>query len=320
MSDLRKAYLASLPPIRAHLLGGALLFVRAAGALPGVSRIALLGSLATVKANPKDIDLLVTVADDADLTLLAALGRKLQGHAQGRNASADIFLANPRGDYIGRTCHWKVCRPGVRMSCDVLHCGRRPYLHDDLQEITLKRELVAHPPIVLWPQVSARLAPPADVEAILLAPLRTAQARLAAPSRRLGKQEPRYQFLLNPFRDRRFAICPGCDGRTLLRKVPLVVHVDPHNPVALHKSCRYCPRCDLLIAHQDELEAQLAALHAQQAPELIGNRYLVLGTLDRNVWRRSLTEPLTIPELMAQLHDFVQVVELKRTGIWGVEA
>lgn len=77
MSDLGKAYLASLPPIRAHLLAGALLFVQAAGALPGVSRIALIGSLTTSKASPKDIDLLVTVADDADLTQLAALGEKL---------------------------------------------------------------------------------------------------------------------------------------------------------------------------------------------------------------------------------------------------
>lgn len=119
----------SLPPIRAHLLAGALLFVQAAGGLPGVARIALLGSLATAKADPKDVDLLVTVADDADLTQFAALGRKLKGHAQGRNCGADNFFASPRGDYIGRTCHWKVCEPGVRMSCDAIHCDRRPSLH-----------------------------------------------------------------------------------------------------------------------------------------------------------------------------------------------
>jgi hypothetical protein len=61
-------------------------------------------------------------------------------------------------------------------------------------------------------------------------------------------------------------------------------------------------------------------IRAQQAPELAGNRSLVLGTLDHKVWRRSLTEPLTIPELLAQLHDFVQVVEITRSGIWGAEA
>ncbi len=313
MNDSVQRYLASLPPIRAHLLAGALLFVQAAAILPGVSRIALLGSLTTTKASPKDIDLLVTVADDADLTQLAALSRKLMGHAQSRNSGTDVFLASPRGAYLGRACHWKVCQPGVRMRCDALHCGHRPYLHDDLKAITLKRELIAAPPIVLWPQVSAAVAPPADVEEILLAPLRAAQSRPAAPSRRLGTQQPRYQFLLNPFHDRRFAICPGCDGRTLLRKVPLVVHVAPLNPVAIHKSCRYCPRCDLLIAHQDELDAQLAALFAERAPDLVGNDYLVIGTLDREVWKRSLTEPLTIPEMTELLHDFVQVMDLQRS-------
>jgi hypothetical protein len=176
LSDPGQRYLASLPPIRAHLLAGALLFVQAAGVLPGVRRIALLGSITTEKASPKDIDLLVTVADDADLTQLAALSRKLMGHAQSRNSGADVFLASSRGVYLGRACHWKVCQPGVRMRCDALHCGRRPYLHDDLRTITLKRELIAAPPIMLWPQVSAAVASPADVEAILLASLRAAQA------------------------------------------------------------------------------------------------------------------------------------------------
>lgn len=317
MGDRRSPALAGLPPIRAHLLAGALLFVQAAGKLSGVSRIALLGSLTTEKANPKDIDLLVTMADDADLSQLAALGRKLKGHAQGRNTGVDVFLANPQGTYIGRTCQWKVCRPGMRMSCDAFTCGIRPYLHDDFDAIVLKPALIAHPPIVLWPQVRTAVTPPADVERLLLAPLRTAQERPTGPSQHLGKQEPRYEFLLNPYHDQRFSICPGCDGRTLLRKVPLVVHVDPLNPVAITVSCRFCPRCDLLIAHQHELEAQLAALFPERAPERISNQYLVMGTLDRAVWKRGVTEPLAINELVEHLHDFVHVMELKRSGLWS---
>ncbi len=69
MNDSVQRYLASLPPIRTHLLAGALLFVHATAMLPGVSRIALLGSLTTTKASPKDIDLLVTVADDKESSL-----------------------------------------------------------------------------------------------------------------------------------------------------------------------------------------------------------------------------------------------------------
>lgn len=107
--------------LREFLIGEVLNFVRDACHCPGVSRIALVGSLATSKPNPKDADVLVTVADDADLTSLATAGRKLKGKAQSRNSGADIFLANPSGEYIGRICHWRECRPFVRVSCDARH-------------------------------------------------------------------------------------------------------------------------------------------------------------------------------------------------------
>jgi hypothetical protein len=306
---------ALLPPIRAHLLAGVLAFTQAAGQMPGVTRIALIGSLTTDKPDPQDADVLVTVADDADLTLLAAHGRKLLGHVQSRGRGGEVFLANPGGGYVGRLCPWKRCGPGIRASCDALHCGRRPYLHDDMGAIQLLQPLIAAPPIELWPKVITRVMPPEDVEAGLLAPLRHKQSQPSHPPKRLGKQSPRYRFLLNPFRDRRLAICPNCDGRTLLRKVPLVVHVDPINPVAINKSCRYCPACELLIAHQDEVEAELAALFARRTPDLVGNGYLILGTLDRDVWKRGVAKPLAIQEMVEQLHDFAEVLELRRAEV-----
>src|SRR5262245_11390887 len=104
---LRAQIAALLPPVRTHLLAGVLAFVQAASQVPGVTRIALIGSLASDKAEPKDADVLVTVADDADLTLLAAHERKLLGHCQSRNRGAEVFLANPSGDYRGRLCTWK---------------------------------------------------------------------------------------------------------------------------------------------------------------------------------------------------------------------
>jgi hypothetical protein len=58
------------------------------------------------------------------------------------------------------------------MRCDALHCGKRHYLHDDLETIRLTSELVASPPIVLWPQIIARVPIPADVEQGLIAPLK----------------------------------------------------------------------------------------------------------------------------------------------------
>lgn len=73
--------------------------------MAGVRRIAVLGSIVTNKPNPKDIDVLVVVADDADLIPLATASRRLQGYAQSFNRGADVFLADERGTYIGRLCH-----------------------------------------------------------------------------------------------------------------------------------------------------------------------------------------------------------------------
>jgi predicted nucleotidyltransferase len=68
--------------------------VAAARLIAGVCRIAVLGSIVTTKPNPKDIDVLVVVADDADLTALATCARRLQGQAQSFNRGADVFLAD----------------------------------------------------------------------------------------------------------------------------------------------------------------------------------------------------------------------------------
>jgi len=136
---------------RTELLDGLRRFVVAARSVAGVRQIALVGSIVTTKPNPKDIDGLVVLADDADLALLAKHARRLQGHAQSFNRGADVFVADGRGNYIGRTCRWKDCRPGVRQACDARHCGRRPYLHDDLDAMTLSRSVVSAPPVTLWP-------------------------------------------------------------------------------------------------------------------------------------------------------------------------
>ena len=157
------------PPraLRAKLLDLAGEFVARARVLEGVSRIALLGSIVTAKENPKDIDLLVTVTDECDLAQLAALGRRLQGRAQGFNHGADVFLASLSGRYLGRTCHWRECRPGIRASCDAVNCGARPHLHDDLGSVTISGALIHEPPLEVHPGIVIRQAVPADITAWL---------------------------------------------------------------------------------------------------------------------------------------------------------
>lgn len=160
------------PTIRARLIAEVLGFVRAARQLPGVTRIALIGSLTTEKPEPQDADLLVTVEPTANLAPLAEIGRKLRGHAQSFNRSADVFLADPDHKYLGRLCPWKQCGPGLRPTCDALNCGQRPYLHDDLHTLRLSTALIATPPLELWPDIVTRTTPPNDIKFGLIAPLR----------------------------------------------------------------------------------------------------------------------------------------------------
>jgi hypothetical protein len=148
-------------------------FVRSARDCPGVLRIALLGSLTTTKLIPKDVDVLVTIDGPVALVKLARAGRRLQGVAQTVNLGTDIFLANGDGCYVGRICHYRKCFP--RMACLAQNCGRREYLNDDFQVVTLSKELIAGPPITLWPNVVRRVTVPPDVEALLLTDLDPAE-------------------------------------------------------------------------------------------------------------------------------------------------
>jgi predicted nucleotidyltransferase len=153
--------------VREQLLAEAEVFIRKTRSLSGVRRIALFGSILTEKVDPKDVDLLVTIDDAADLAQLAVWARRLQGRLQSAGGGADVFLADGRGNYLGRTCPWKECRPGIRVACDAQHCGRRPYLHDDLGVIRLLPELTAAPPLELWPEIIRRTELPPDVERLL---------------------------------------------------------------------------------------------------------------------------------------------------------
>lgn len=160
-----------LPDLRKIMFAEVRWFVRSARDIPGVQQIALIGSLATNKEFPKDIDMLVTISDDCDLTELARLGRQLTGHMMAHGAGCDVFLADQAGNYLGRTCSWKKCEPGIRSSCDAHSCGARHFLHDDLSAIRLNKDVIEHPPILLWPDVSATSPSPPDVFQLLLDPL-----------------------------------------------------------------------------------------------------------------------------------------------------
>ena len=130
-------------------------------------------------------------------------------------------------------------------------------------------------------------------------------------NKRIGKLPPRYSFILNPYSDVRLSKCPQCQRPTHLRKFALFIHIDAWGPMALGKTCRYCSRCELIIVHQDELEAQLAHSFSQIAPEVIGNEYLVLGTIDKKVWQEGLAgSGGQLGEMLKHMADFKRVLKL----------
>lgn len=133
----------------------------------------------------------------------------------------------------------------------------------------------------------------------------------------IGKQPPRYTFFLNPYLDARFTKCPKCEGKMGQKKLPLVIHVEDWGPASINKTCRYCSRCDLLIVHKDEIENLLAQLFEQLDPKVIGNDYLVIGTLDRPDWKRGVSGKITLQDMTRVLHDFKDVVQFKLAGGWG---
>jgi len=156
--------------VRGKMLEMAALFVNVASHIAGVRRVALIGSITDEKPEPKDLDLLVTVENDLDLTVLARLGRQVRGRLQSTNRGCDVFLADADNNYIGRLCIWRQCGPGIRATCDARHCGRREFLHDDLDDISLGADLIREPPVELWPTRIKHRPIPADLAAIIDTP------------------------------------------------------------------------------------------------------------------------------------------------------
>ena len=121
-----------------------------------------------------------------------------------------------------------------------------------------------------------------------------------------GKLPPRYSFVLNPYPDIRVSRCPYCERKTGQRKLPLLIHVEPGHLITLNYTCRYCHNCDWLIADKQVVEHLLTGIFSQYDPEVVGNDYLIMGTVEKMAWREGLQEPKSIAEMLPQASDFAQ--------------
>jgi 5-methylcytosine-specific restriction endonuclease McrA len=140
--------------------------------------------------------------------------------------------------------------------------------------------------------------------------------------RHLGGLPPKYSFMINPYPEERVSRCPFCERKTGQRKIPILIHVNPHHLIALNYTCRYCRDCDLLVAHKHEIEYYLTALFLQQAPDTIGNDYLAVGTVEKSVWKAGLKQNQTSDKLLPHTSDFATYYEdlqLTRAGYYKAD-
>jgi hypothetical protein len=122
------------------------------------------------------------------------------------------------------------------------------------------------------------------------------------------KVKKRHNFFLNPYSDCAFTKCPKCDNKTKIRKFPLVIHIEPKQLFLLNKKCKYCPSCDLIIAKKQEIEPYMAFELSQSHPEVVGNNYSVMGTLDRKDWKEGNQNLISSSEMIQRVYVFKDVL------------
>jgi hypothetical protein len=130
----------------------------------------------------------------------------------------------------------------------------------------------------------------------------------------LGHLPPRYLFAVNAYEHERFSRCPQCRKVMYPRKFALLIHIKGADFVILRKTCRYCVRCELIIAHQNELEGELALALSTRSPKLTGHPYLVLGTVDLKFWREGLSRAFDLEALEMHTSDFREYRTLSVEG------
>ena len=128
----------------------------------------------------------------------------------------------------------------------------------------------------------------------------------------------KHYFFLSPYGDAAFTKCPKCESKTKVRKFPLVIHIEPGRLLFLNKQCRYCTACELIIARQSEVEWLMARAFEPRDPSIIGNEYVVVGTLPRALWRARDKPDVRRVDFLDHTHLFKDLLQFELVGGgWG---
>ena len=127
----------------------------------------------------------------------------------------------------------------------------------------------------------------------------------------INSERRRHYFFLNPYEDAAFTKCPKCENNTKICKFPLVIHIDPQQLMFLNKKCRYCVKCDLIIAKKSELESLMVACFEESKPEIMGNNYLVMGVAERGDWLEGKKGKMPQGEIIERMFVFKDVLNFE---------
>ncbi len=83
--------------------------------------------------------------------------------------------------------------------------------------------------------------------------------------------------------------------------------------ISLNYTHRYCSNCDLLIGNKHEIEHFLTILFSQHNPDVIGNDYVIIGTVEKKSYRTGLKQAQMIDETINNTHDFKNYNDLRVT-------
>ena len=78
--------------------------------------------------------------------------------------------------------------------------------------------------------------------------------------------------------------------------------------ILLNKTCRLCLVCETLIADRAELERVIIAAGFAAAVE--AQDYVVLGTIDRRIWRQGLAGEAPLADIREHIADFKKYLKI----------
>ena len=129
-------------------------------------------------------------------------------------------------------------------------------------------------------------------------------------------QKAKYYFYLNPFDEYKWTKCPNCEAKTKLRKYCLTISYNDEEKKArqllsLNKSCKFCPDCQLIIAHKSEIDTFVARLVESLGLRFNADNCFVFGTMDRKHWKKGQQEAMSPASALEIISPFKNVWNFK---------